>query len=93
MMPLTQKVDDAQPEPDQCGQHFHKPRPMAQDFTFTALTPDMLEMCQELENMGGGDSRVGQMEVHVRIGPSLPGEAGEDILHPGEGDDETIAVR
>ncbi|KAK3276662.1 hypothetical protein CYMTET_15286 [Cymbomonas tetramitiformis] len=37
---------------------------------YPAVTPDLVKMSEELETLGGGDARVGHVQVHCRVCPA-----------------------
>lgn len=47
----------------------------SQDFTFTALPKELVSMSEELDALGGGDTRVGRAEAYCRLAPHNPPEA------------------
>ncbi|KAL0045383.1 hypothetical protein WJX82_005375 [Trebouxia sp. C0006] len=42
------------------------------DFRYSALTPELLAMSQELEDLGGGDARIGKAHVCCVVAPTTP---------------------
>ena len=52
---------------------FERGEGMASAFTYHPIPPELRELAAELESLGGGDARVGQLEVVARIRPISEG--------------------